>query len=217
VVDNHELLLRAGLRAGLRTGDLVAGVDEAGRGPLAGDVVAAAVILDPRSPIAGIGDSKQLGEGQRECLFEQICCHSLAWAIGRANVAEIDALNILHASMLAMHRAVQALDPQPRRVLVDGNRLPRWDYASEAIVRGDARVAAIGAASILAKVTRDREMLELDQRYPGYGFARHKGYPTRVHREALRRLGPCPQHRRSFKPVARLLNPQPSTQPENAG
>lgn len=205
----HELLLRPG--------DLVAGVDEAGRGPLAGDVVAAAVILDPHRPIAGIGDSKQLGKAQRQRLFEQICRHSLAWAIGRANVAEIDALNILHASMLAMHRAVQALDPQPQRVLVDGNRLPRWDYASEAIVKGDARVASIGAASILAKVTRDREMLEMDQRYPGYGFARHKGYPTRAHREALQQLGPCPQHRRSFKPVAQLLGTRPAEHQEIPG
>ena len=204
--DRHELLLRPG--------DLVAGVDEAGRGPLAGDVVAAAVILDPQRPIAGIGDSKQLGEAQRQRLFEQICRHSLAWAIGRANVTEIDALNILHASMLAMHRAVQALEPQPQRVLVDGNRLPRWDYASEAIVKGDARVASIGAASILAKVTRDREMLEMDQRYPGYGFARHKGYPTRAHREALQQLGPCPQHRRSFKPVAQLLGTRPAEHQE---
>jgi ribonuclease HII len=119
--------------------------------------------------------------------------------------------------MLAMHRAVQALDPQPRRVLVDGNRLPRWQYASEAIVKGDARVAAIGAASIVAKVTRDREMLELDQRYPGYGFASHKGYPTRAHRESLQQLGPCPQHRRSFKPVAQLLHSHPSAQSEKAG
>lgn len=185
--------------------DLVAGVDEAGRGPLAGDVVAAAVILDPQRPIAGIGDSKKLSERQRNTLFEQICNHSLAWAVGRANVAEIDELNILHASMLAMHRAVAALRPQPERVLVDGNRLPRWGYASEAIVKGDAKVPAIGAASILAKVTRDREMQQLHLLYPDYGFARHKGYPTRVHREALQRLGPCPQHRRSFRPVAQWL------------
>ena len=188
---------------------LVAGVDEAGRGPLAGDVVAAAVILDPRRPIVGIGDSKKLSERQRETLFQQICSDSLAWAIGRANVAEIDELNILHASMLAMHRAVAALQPQPDRVLVDGNRLPRWQYSSDAIVKGDAKVAAIGAASILAKVTRDREMQVLHQRYPGYGFAAHKGYPTKSHREALQRLGPCPQHRRSFKPVALLLNSAP--------
>jgi ribonuclease HII len=190
--------------------ELVAGVDEAGRGPLAGDVVAAAVILDPQRPIAGIGDSKKLSERRREYLYEEICSNSLAWAIGRANVAEIDELNILHASMLAMHRAVAALQPQPYRVLVDGNRLPRWDYASEAIVKGDAKVPAIGAASILAKVTRDREMQELHLHYPEYGFARHKGYPTRAHREALQRLGPCPQHRRSFRPVALLLESAPS-------
>ncbi len=184
---------------------LVAGVDEAGRGPLAGDVVAAAVILDPARPIAGLADSKQLSERKREQLYQQICQRALAWGVGRADVAEIDSLNILHASMLAMHRAVRALQPQPHKVLVDGNRLPRWDYPSEAIVKGDASVQVIGAASILAKVVRDRYMLQLEQRYPGYGFARHKGYPTAVHLQALQALGPCPQHRRSFRPVARLL------------
>lgn len=184
---------------------LIAGVDEAGRGPLAGDVVAAAVILDPDRPINGITDSKKLTEARREQLFEQICVKSSAWAIGRANVAEIESLNILHATMLAMHRAVAGLLLQPRRVLVDGNRTPVWSYASEAIIKGDARVPAIGAASILAKVTRDREMTALEQYYPGYGFARHKGYPTSAHLAALRRLGPCPQHRRGFRPVAELL------------
>jgi ribonuclease HII len=196
---------------------LLAGVDEAGRGPLAGDVVAAAVILDPKRPIVGIDDSKQLSQRKRECLFEQICDVSLAWAIARANVAEIDCLNILHASMLAMHRAVQKLQPQPVHVLVDGNRLPRWNYTSEAIVGGDASRAAIAAASILAKVSRDREMLVLDQRYPGYGFASHKGYPTQGHMAALRQLGPCPQHRRSFKPVAQLLDSSSADARERSG
>jgi ribonuclease HII len=185
--------------------DLLAGVDEAGRGPLAGDVVAAAVILDPNRPIRGITDSKKLSTRQRETLFEQICVNSMAWAVGRANVAEIESLNILHATMLAMHRAVSGLKPQPLRVLVDGNRTPVWPYPSEAIVKGDARVPAIGAASILAKVTRDRDMFAMEQHYPGYGFARHKGYPTAAHLEALFRLGPCPEHRRGFRPVAELV------------
>lgn len=184
---------------------LTAGVDEAGRGPLAGDVVAAAVILDPARPIAGLGDSKQLTQRRREQLFDEIRDHALAWAMGRANVAEIDTINILHASMLAMQRAVAALVPQPVRVLVDGNRLPNWDYTAQAIVKGDAKVAAIGAASILAKVERDRQMVLLEERYPGYGFARHKGYPTAMHRQALQSLGPCPEHRRSFRPVAEAL------------
>ncbi len=185
--------------------DLIAGVDEAGRGPLAGNVVAAAVILDPERPIRGITDSKKLSAAQRETLFEQICVNSAAWAIGRAHVAEIESLNILHATMLAMQRAVSGLQLQPLRVLVDGNRTPVWPYHSEAIVKGDARVPAIGAASILAKVTRDRDMFTMEQQYPGYGFARHKGYPTAAHLEALRRLGPCPEHRRGFRPVAELL------------
>lgn len=185
--------------------DLLAGVDEAGRGPLAGDVVAAAVILDPTRPIGGITDSKKLSAARREILFEQICSNSAAWAIGRANVAEIESLNILHATMLAMCRAVLGLQLQPLHVLVDGNRTPVWPYRSEAIVKGDARVPAIGAASILAKVTRDRDMCAMEQHYPGYGFARHKGYPTAAHLEALRRLGPCPEHRRGFRPVAELL------------
>lgn len=184
---------------------LVAGVDEAGRGPLAGDVVAAAVILDPARPITGLADSKKLSASRREQLYEAIVGNSLAWSVGRASIEEIDQLNILHASMLAMSRAVAGLSPQPHRVLVDGNRTPRWHYDSEAIVKGDAKVASIGAASIIAKVVRDREMMVLEQQYPGYGFARHKGYPTRLHMEALQLMGPCPQHRRSFGPVARLL------------
>ena len=183
----------------------LAGVDEAGRGPLAGDVVAAAVILDPARPVPGLRDSKKLTATRREALAGLIRERALAWAVARASVAEIDRLNILHASMLAMHRAVQALQPQPGYVLVDGNRLPRWSYAAEPVVGGDDRVPAIAAASILAKVQRDRELVELDARYPGYGFAAHKGYPTRAHLAALRALGVTPVHRRSFAPVKSLL------------
>lgn len=183
----------------------LAGVDEVGRGPLAGDVVAAAVILDPARPIAGLRDSKKLSAPRREALALRIKEQALAWAVARASVAEIDQLNILQASLLAMHRAVQALHPQPTYVLVDGNRLPRWDYASEPVVKGDDRVPAIAAASILAKVQRDGELLELERLYPGYGFAAHKGYPTAAHLEALRTLGVTPVHRRTFGPVRALL------------
>lgn len=188
----------------------LAGVDEVGRGPLAGDVVAAAVILDPCRPIPGLRDSKKLSSTRREALAAQIREHALTWAVARASVAEIDALNILQASLLAMHRAVQALDPQPDCVLVDGNRLPRWDYRSEPVVGGDDRVPAIAAASILAKVQRDRELVALDALYPGYGFAAHKGYPTAAHLQALRRLGVTPVHRRSFAPVKALLPGTPA-------
>jgi len=183
----------------------IAGVDEVGRGPLAGDVVTAAVILDPARPIQGLRDSKKLSETRRQQLAEQIMEHALAWSVARASVAEIDELNILQASLLAMHRAVAALAPQPEYVLVDGNRLPRWQYASEPVVKGDDRVAAIAAASILAKVQRDSELVELGRQYPGYGFDRHKGYPTAVHLEALRTLGVTPAHRKSFAPVKNLL------------
>lgn len=183
----------------------VAGVDEVGRGPLAGDVVTAAVILDPDRPIQGLRDSKKLSETRRQQLAEQIREQALAWSVARASVAEIDELNILQASLLAMHRAVAALVPQPEYVLVDGNRLPRWHYASEPVVKGDDRVAAIAAASILAKVQRDSELVELGRQYPGYGFDRHKGYPTAVHLEALRTLGVTPAHRKSFAPVKNLL------------
>jgi ribonuclease HII len=183
----------------------IAGVDEVGRGPLAGDVVAAAVILDPRRPIEGLRDSKKLSEARRQVLAERIRAEAVAWAVGRASVAEIDRLNILQAALLAMHRAVRALRPQPDYVLVDGNRLPRWEYAAEPVVKGDDRVPAIAAASILAKVQRDRELTELERRYPGYGFAQHKGYPTASHLEALRTLGVTPVHRRSFGPVKALL------------
>lgn len=183
----------------------IAGVDEVGRGPLAGDVVAAAVILDIDRPIAGLRDSKRLSARRREALALQIQQQALAWAVARASVAEIDAMNILEASLLAMRRAVEALHLQPRFVLVDGNRLPRWSYASEPVVGGDDRVPAIAAASILAKVQRDAELVDLDARYPGYGFAQHKGYPTRQHLAALRSLGATPEHRRSFGPVRDLL------------
>lgn len=184
---------------------LVAGLDEVGRGPLAGPVVAAAVILDPERPIAGLTDSKKLSEKQRERLFPLIQERALAWALGRAEVEEIDAINILQASLLAMQRAVAALPIAPRHALVDGNRCPALPCTAEAIVKGDLTVPAISAASILAKVARDREMAELDRIYPGYGLARHAGYPTASHLEALQRLGVSPIHRRSFGPVKRLL------------
>jgi ribonuclease HII len=184
---------------------LVAGVDEAGRGPLAGDVVAAAVILDPDIPIDGLADSKKLSAATREQLFPVIQERALAWAVARADVTEIDSLNILQASLLAMTRAVDCLKHSPGFVYVDGNRCPAWSYRSLAVIKGDSRVASIAAASILAKVTRDREMEALDSIYPGYGLAAHKGYPTKAHIEALRKLGPCKIHRRSYGPVAALL------------
>lgn len=183
----------------------IAGVDEVGRGPLAGDVVAAAVILDPKNPIVGLRDSKKLS-AKRRCELEiLIKKHAIAWSVARASVAEIDDINILQASLLAMHRAVTALKPQPGYVLVDGNRVPSWDYESEAVVKGDDRVPAIAAASILAKVQRDGELIALDAVYPGYGFAAHKGYPTPGHLQALRDLGVTPEHRKSFAPVKILL------------
>lgn len=186
-------------------GRCIAGVDEVGRGPLAGDVVAAAVILDDARPIAGLRDSKKLSEKKREALFDEIRDKALCFAIARCSVAEIDELNILQASLLAMKRAVEALSQQPDHVLVDGNKLPRWTYSSEAVVGGDDQHAEIAAASILAKVTRDREMLALDERYPGYGFAKHKGYPTAAHRQAIVEKGICPEHRRSYAPVRKIL------------
>lgn len=182
-------------------GVLLAGCDEVGRGPLAGDVVAAAVILDPNQPILGLNDSKKLTEKKREQLFVEIQEKAKSWSIARASVTEIDSINILQASLLAMTRAVQGLHIQPEHVLVDGNKLPKWPYPAEAVVKGDSRVAAISAASILAKVTRDREMVELDKQFPGYGFADHKGYPTKVHMEALDKLGVTPIHRTSYAPV----------------
>ena len=187
------------------TGKLLAGVDEVGRGPLAGPVVAAAVILDPDKPIIGLADSKKLSEKKREFLFTEIIEKAVAWSITRASVEEIDELNILHASMLAMRRAVEHLSPAPEYVLVDGNRCPEMAFPCEAVVKGDARVEAIAAASILAKVSRDREMVELDSVYPGYGLAKHKGYPTKAHLEAINLLGVNNLYRKTFGPVARIL------------
>lgn len=182
-------------------GPLLAGVDEVGRGPLVGAVVTAAVILDAERPIAGLADSKKLTEKRRQALYDEIVDKALAWSLGRCEADEIDRLNIYQATLLAMTRAVEGLAIDPQYVLVDGNRCPNWRWRSEPVVKGDGRVAEISAASILAKVTRDREMEELEQCYPGYGFGQHKGYPTPVHLEALARLGPTPHHRRSFRPV----------------
>lgn len=186
-------------------GKYLAGVDEVGRGPLAGDVVTAAVILDPANPVSGLADSKKLSEKKREALFVEIQEKALAWSIARCSVEEIDTLNILQASLLAMHKAVKGLSIDPEFVVVDGNKLPKWTYPSQAIVKGDDKVPAIAAASILAKVTRDRELVELDKLYPGYGFAKHKGYPTRVHIEAIQILGITPVHRKSYAPVKAVI------------
>jgi ribonuclease HII len=183
----------------------IAGVDEAGRGPLAGPVIAGAVILDPGKPIEGLRDSKRLSASRRDELFDQIRERALAWAIGRADVEEIDRINILQATMLAMSRAVEALQPYADHALIDGNRCPDLSCTSQAIIKGDSKVPAISAASIMAKVTRDREMLELDIRYPGYGLAQHKGYPSKAHIEALESLGVTPVHRRSYAPVRRII------------
>ena len=188
---------------------LVAGVDEAGRGPLAGPVVAAAVILDDLAPIKGLRDSKVLTERARERLFDEIRARALCCSIAQASVEEIDALNILQATLLAMRRAVDGLRLRPHKVLVDGNRLPPLSMAAEAIVKGDSKVAAISAASILAKVHRDRLCLELHAQHPQYGFATHKGYPTAAHLAALREHGACVQHRRSFAPVRAVLAAAP--------
>jgi ribonuclease HII len=184
---------------------LVAGVDEAGRGPLAGPVVAAAVILDGRRPIPGLADSKTLSATQRATLAGQIRLYACAWALGQASVEEIDRLNILQATLLAMQRAVQGLALVPVLALVDGNQAPRLACAVRTVVRGDASEPAISAASILAKVARDAILLDLDREYPGYGFAGHKGYPTAAHLQALKVLGPTAIHRRTFGPVRRLL------------
>lgn len=188
------------------TGKFLAGVDEVGRGPLAGDVVTAAVILDPEKPIEGLADSKKLSEKKRELLFIEIQEKALAWSIARCSVEEIDSINILQASLLAMHRAIVSLAIQPEYVVVDGNKLPKWEYASESIVKGDDKVPAIAAASILAKVTRDRELMALDACYPGYGFAKHKGYPTKLHIAALQSLGVTPVHRKSYAPVKKVMS-----------
>lgn len=184
---------------------LVAGVDEAGRGPLAGPVVAAAVILDDLSPIAGLADSKKLTAARREVLFDEIRAKALCCSIAQASIEEIDHLNILQATLLAMRRAVMGLRLKPAMVLVDGNRLPMLDMPAEAIVKGDALVPAISAASILAKVFRDRWCAQVHEEYPEYGFAQHKGYGTAAHLAALKEYGPCPLHRSTFAPVAQLL------------
>jgi ribonuclease HII len=195
----------------------IAGVDEVGRGPLVGDVVTAAVILDPDNPIEGLMDSKKLSEKKRNLLSIEIKEKAIAWSLGRANPQEIDTLNILHATMLAMQRAVSGLNVEPDFVLVDGNRCPTFlanastteqqsnKIASQAVVKGDARVAEISAASIIAKVARDNEMIALDKLHPEYGFAKHKGYPTKLHLEKIIELGVLDCYRQSFKPVARVL------------
>lgn len=185
---------------------MIAGVDEVGRGPLAGPVVAAAVVLDPQEPIDGLCDSKKLTPSRREKLDVLIREKSLSWSIGRAEVEEIDAINILQASLLAMKRAIESLEIKPDWVLVDGNRLPDIAHKAEAIIKGDSLVPAISAASIIAKVARDREMSELDAIYPGYGLAQHKGYPTKAHLNALLNLGVTSLHRKSFSPVRKLLD-----------
>ena len=184
---------------------LIAGVDEAGRGPLAGPVVAAAVILDEKNPIRGLADSKTLTALRREKLFDEIRAKALCCSIAEASVEEIDRLNILQATMLAMRRAVEGLRLKPAKVLIDGNRIPVMDILAEAIVKGDSLIPAISAASILAKVSRDRWCAELDLAYPQYGFAGHKGYGTAEHLAALREHGACPQHRKTFSPVAQVL------------
>ena len=187
---------------------LICGVDEAGRGPLAGSVIAAAVILDPDRPISGLADSKKLSASARERLAPEIREKALAWAIGEATAEEIDQINILQATFLAMRRAVEALARQPERALIDGNRIPPGlPCAAEAIVKGDAKEPAISAASILAKTYRDAQLLVLDRQYPQYGFARHMGYPTAAHLQALREHGPSPAHRKTFGPVAQSLLP----------
>ena len=185
---------------------LVCGVDEAGRGPLAGPVVAAAVILDPARPIPGLNDSKKLSEKKREALAILIRERALAWAVAEASIEEIDRLNILHASMLAMQRAVAALSVRPESALIDGNRCPKLDIPAEAVVKGDGKIASIAAASILAKTVRDAGMLDLHAQYPMYGFDRHMGYPTAAHFAALEAHGASPVHRRSFGPVAKQLS-----------
>lgn len=184
----------------------IAGVDEAGRGPLAGPVISAAVILDPNKKIKNLADSKKLSEVKRESLFIEICEKAIAFGIGRAEVFEIDKINILQATLLSMQRAVAALKVRPTEVLIDGNCCPILDYPTRAIINGDNLVAEISAASILAKVTRDREMMEIwDKEFPEYGFAKHKGYPTAMHRLILKSLGPCKIHRLSFGPVKEAI------------
>ena len=184
---------------------LLAGVDEVGRGPLAGDVIAAAVILDPKVTILGLADSKKISEKNRQKLAIDIKDKSLCWSIARSTIEEIDLHNILEATMMAMKRAVDGLKIIPEHVLVDGNRLPSWHYSSESIVNGDDNVSSISAASIIAKVYRDKEMCELDNLYPGYDFFSHKGYGTKKHLKAIKRLGPSAVHRKSFEPVKSMI------------
>lgn len=187
----------------------VCGVDEAGRGPLVGAVVAGAVVLDPNNPIEGLKDSKKLSAARREFLYEQILEKAKAWGVGEASPAEIDEINILQATMLAMRRAIEDMNIRlgawPDKALIDGNRCPELPIAAEAIVKGDAKEPAISAASIIAKVTRDRQMMSLHEKYPEYGFAQHMGYPTEAHFAALEQYGACEQHRRSFSPVRKVL------------
>jgi ribonuclease HII len=187
----------------------ICGVDEAGRGPLVGSVVAGAVVLDPNNPIEGLKDSKKLTAARREYLYEQIMENAKAWGVGEASPAEIDEINILQATMLAMRRAIEDLTTRlgawPDKALIDGNRCPELPIAAEAIVKGDAKEPAISAASIVAKVTRDRQMMALHELHPEYGFAQHMGYPTEAHFSALKQYGACDQHRRSFSPVRRVL------------
>lgn len=187
-------------------GRLIAGVDEAGRGPLAGEVYAAAVILPLNYELPGLNDSKKLSASRREQLFELIQAQAVSYAIVGMAATEIDRLNIFQATMQGMKKAVTMLATQPDFVYVDGTHCPPWPYASQALVKGDSRLDCIAAASVLAKVARDRVMVDLDQQYPGYGFAKHKGYPTKAHMAALAKLGPCPAHRRSYAPVARCIN-----------
>lgn len=183
----------------------VAGVDEVGRGPLVGDVVTAAVILDPNNPIAGLNDSKKLSDKKRLALLPEIKEKALAWSVGRCSPTEIDELNILQATMVAMQRAIEGLSIKPDLALIDGNRIPKLDMDAQAVIKGDMRVAEISAASIVAKVVRDQEMEELDKLHPEFGFAKHKGYPTKAHFEAIDKHGVIDQHRKSFKPVKRAL------------
>ena len=189
----------------------LAGVDEVGRGPLAGDVVTAAVILPAGHTINGLADSKVLTAHQRKSLFKDIVEQAICYSVARATVEEIDRFNILQSTMMAMRRAVKSLSVQPDYVAVDGNRLPQWEYAGEAVVKGDGRVEVISAASIIAKVVRDDEMVDLDKQYPGYGFSKNKGYGTAQHLEALKRLGATPIHRRTFSPVSDYLKPEQQT------
>jgi ribonuclease HII len=184
---------------------MLAGVDEVGRGPLAGPVIAAAVILNPENPIQGLMDSKKISEKKRNILAIEIREKALAWAIGRAEHDEIDSINILQASLLAMKRAIESLSIKPELVLVDGLNCPEIIYKVEAVIKGDSKIPAISAASIIAKVARDKEMTALDSQYPGYGFSRHKGYPTKMHVAALKELGVSSIHRKSFAPVKQLL------------